>query len=334
MKPVVSIIVPIYNTSRYLRECLDSIISQSFENWECILINDGSTDNSQSIIDEYCTKDSRFIPVQKANEQSIDKARRYGIKYSTTEWLIMIDSDDAIEPHFIEKLISRQHSTKADLVTCCMIGCMKELEGIAYSVPEKDFDYNRVLTGYEACLMTIGEWKIPGIGCIHRKTLWKNIPVGGIGNADEISSRYIILNASKVAFTDALYYYRSNDGTSAQVSFRMFNRAKVDKDIEDFGYNNYPDQIGALKKLTHNRLFNLIYLCADAQINNNAFTEDQNQQIKKLLSDTYCTLRRKQIIRYFPSHAWMTLLPYPLFKRLAYRYVTYKRSHGGKFFYR
>lgn len=334
MKPVVSIIVPIYNSSLYLRECLDSIVSQSFDNWECILVNDGSTDDSQSIIDEYCAKDSRFIPVQKENEQSIDKARRYGIKYANTDWLLQIDSDDAIEPNLVEKLISRQHTSKAEIVTCCMIGCVKELEGVAYSVPGKDFDYRRVVTGREACLMTLGNWQIPGQGNLYHKRLLDAVPEGGIGNADELTSRYIFFNASKVAFTDALYYYRSNDGTSAQVSFRMFNRAKVDKDIEGFGYNYYPNQTDVLKKLIHNRLFNLIYLCADAQINDRVFTKEQNQQIKKILLDSYHTLRRREIVKYLPSHAWMTLLPYSLFKRLAYRYVTYKRSHGGNYFYR
>lgn len=334
MKPVVSIIVPIYNSSLYLRECLDSIVSQSFDNWECILVNDGSTDDSQSIIDEYCAKDSRFISVQKENEQSIDKARRYGIKYANTDWLLQIDSDDAIEPNLVEKLISRQHTSNAEIVTCCMIGCVKELEGVAYSVPGKGFDYNRVVTGREACLMTLGNWQIPGQGNLYHKRLLDAVPEGGIGNADELTSRYIFFNASTVAFTNALYYYRSNDGTSAQVSFRMFNRAKVDKDIEDFGYTNYPNQTEVLKKLTHNRLFNLIYLCADAQISKSTFSKEQNRQIRAMLSGSYCSLQRKQIIRYFPSHAWMTLLPYPLFKRLAYCYVTYKRSHGSKFFYR
>ena len=82
MKLVISIIIPVYNASKYLGRCLDSLTNQTYTTWECILIDDGSTDDSGRICDEYAEKDSRFSVIHKAN-QGVSIARNAGIHEST-----------------------------------------------------------------------------------------------------------------------------------------------------------------------------------------------------------------------------------------------------------
>ena len=103
MKPKISIIVPIYNVERYIRECLDSIIRQTFSDWECLLIDDGSPDNSGAVCDEYAKIDGRFRVFHKPNG-GVSSARNYGIEKAQGEWVTFIDSDDFISPTFLEGL--------------------------------------------------------------------------------------------------------------------------------------------------------------------------------------------------------------------------------------
>lgn len=93
--PKISIIVPVYNTEQYLPQCIDSILAQTFTDFELILVNDGSTDNSSKICDEYAEKDSRIVVVHKENEGA-NAARRDGVKVANGEWITFVDSDDTL----------------------------------------------------------------------------------------------------------------------------------------------------------------------------------------------------------------------------------------------
>lgn len=97
----VSIIIPIYNVEKYLRRCLDSVLNQTFTDWEAICVNDGSPDNSMEIIKEYAAKDSRFKIVDKKNG-GLSDARNAGMKVATGEYILYLDSDDFIHPQTLE----------------------------------------------------------------------------------------------------------------------------------------------------------------------------------------------------------------------------------------
>ena len=99
MNPEISIIVPIYNTENYLRRCIDSILTQSFENFELILVNDGSTDNSRKIIDEYKSKDKRIKVILKENGGQ-GSARNRGINMAKGKYIMFCDSDDFVEENW------------------------------------------------------------------------------------------------------------------------------------------------------------------------------------------------------------------------------------------
>lgn len=112
----ISVIIPIYNTEKYLRRCLDSIVDQTYADWEAICVNDGSTDSSLSILQEYADRDARFKIIDKPNGGQSD-ARNAGLDAATGEFINFVDSDDLIHPQTFEiatALAQREHS---DIVT-------------------------------------------------------------------------------------------------------------------------------------------------------------------------------------------------------------------------
>ena len=115
--PKVSVIIPVYNTENYLRQCLDSLVNQTLQEIEIICVNDGSTDNSLKILYEYEKKDSRFHIISQKN-QGPGAARNIGLHRALGKHLIFLDSDDWFESDFLKKMISRAEKTNADVVIC------------------------------------------------------------------------------------------------------------------------------------------------------------------------------------------------------------------------
>ena len=115
--PAVSIIVPVYNTERFLNRCIDSVLAQTYSDWELLLVDDGSTDSSGSICDEYATQDSRIRVFHKENG-GVSSARNLGLDYARGEWITFVDSDDYIAPDMIEKLYETQKRNNADITVC------------------------------------------------------------------------------------------------------------------------------------------------------------------------------------------------------------------------
>ena len=116
--PKVTIIIPIYNAEEYIKKCLDSIIDQTFKSLQVILVNDGSTDSSEQIIDKYIAKyPNVFEKINKENGGQAT-ARNMGIKYAKGEYVIFIDSDDYIDPTMIEELYNEAYKNNADIAVC------------------------------------------------------------------------------------------------------------------------------------------------------------------------------------------------------------------------
>lgn len=115
--PKISIISPVYNAERYIVKCLDSILVQTFQDWELILIDDGSLDGSGIICDEYAAKDSRIVVVHKMNG-GVSAARQTGLDIATGEYVIHIDPDDWVESTMLQELYEKADAEEADVVIC------------------------------------------------------------------------------------------------------------------------------------------------------------------------------------------------------------------------
>lgn len=137
--PKISILIPIYNVERYLKECLDSILNQSFHEFEAICINDGSTDGSRDIIQDYLDKDCRFKVIDKENSGYGSSMNR-GLNTATGDYIAILESDDFYEPEALQKLYSAAVAANADVA--------KADFNLYWSEPEKKYErFNWVREG-------------------------------------------------------------------------------------------------------------------------------------------------------------------------------------------
>ena len=135
---MISVIVPVYNVEEYIEECLDSIKNQTFTDFEVILVNDGSTDNSQAICELYCDQDSRFCLINQENKgQSI--ARNRGVAESKGKFIVFIDSDDIVSVDLLNQLINYM-SDEIDIVECDKTEDIQYLNEQGEDSQVKEFD--------------------------------------------------------------------------------------------------------------------------------------------------------------------------------------------------
>lgn len=117
MEPKISVIVPTYNNAPWLPRCLDSILAQSYQNLEIIVVDDGSVDDTAAVLQEYTGKDSRIYPIRKTNG-GVTSARLRGVAEATGDWIGFVDGDDTIEPQMYERLMENARNFDADISHC------------------------------------------------------------------------------------------------------------------------------------------------------------------------------------------------------------------------
>ena len=167
----VSIIVPVYNVERYIRQCIDSILTQTFTDFELLLIDDGSPDECPIICDEYAEKDDRIRVIHKPNG-GISSTRNRGIDEACGKWLIFLDSDDAwANPNCLQKLYSYTKKLNLDLVRFEYQAVNEQLEPIEPRSYDKSNIEGRVINNYELVYFGIsGEW-FPWLYMIRKETI-------------------------------------------------------------------------------------------------------------------------------------------------------------------
>ena len=115
--PKVSIIVPVYKAEKYLHQCIDSILYQTFSDWECILVDDGSPDRSGAICDEYAQKDDRIRVIHKENG-GVSSARNVALEKIAGKWLTFVDSDDCLYPNALQRWVEVAEQNNLDMIQC------------------------------------------------------------------------------------------------------------------------------------------------------------------------------------------------------------------------
>ena len=212
VEPKISVVMPVYNTEKYLRRSIESVINQDMKEWELVITNNGSTDSSDSIIDEYVKMDSRIRKFVIPHADYPKTARDYCICQAVTNWIVALDSDDCIETNCLSTMYQRALETNADLIIQEM--CLVDTAGnIIHKVPDyQAFDKNTVIRGAEdAVRLTLNGWKIGANGALIKKSLYTNLSTLATGDferyTDEYDTRIHLYNASKVAFCDCKYYY-------------------------------------------------------------------------------------------------------------------------------
>ena len=218
---ILSIIVPIYNVEKYLRNCIDSILNQTFEEFELILVNDGSPDSSLEICREYEKKDKRIIVVDKENG-GLSDARNVGIDIAKGKYIGFVDSDDWVEENMYETLVYILEKYNADIAQCEYIRAENEniQKKEESKITERCFDRELALDNLynELTVSTVVAWNK-----IYKRELFYNIryPKGKL-HEDEFTTYKLIDRANKIAYINKkLYYYRDTPNSIVNSEYNI-----------------------------------------------------------------------------------------------------------------
>ncbi len=238
---LVSVIIPVFNVEAYLREALDSVINQTYENLEIIVIDDGSTDRSGIICDEYALKDCRIRIIHQDN-RGLSAARNVGLDIMKGDFVVFLDSDDAYLPEYVSTLVKNQIQEDADIVICRYTS-HKELSKLN--------TYSKHVLGPTTGLCTLNrtealralirnEINTSVWNKIYRSELWDDLrfPEGHV--YEDIDTTYLVMNhVRKITIIEStLYLHRQRPGSITQsnswtnLSDMILSYSHLDKFVE------------------------------------------------------------------------------------------------------
>ena len=223
----VSIIVPVYNTEKYLHQCIDSILAQTYTDLEIILVDDGSPDNSGEICDEYAAKDAR-VRVFHIENGGVSNARNYGLDRISGECVMFVDSDDLVKPDYCRIMVDAMQKTDARIVTCL------HMSGKTHSVEEFDWlktkdvpyqtislDTYRYTNKYAHSIIWGGLYRADLIGNLR---FTQDLFVG----EDTLFFAQLLKKARQLTFVEEeLYYYRYLDTSLAHAQYNARQSTEI-----------------------------------------------------------------------------------------------------------
>lgn len=249
----IGVIVPVYNAERYLKRCIESILRQSFKDFELILIDDGSIDASGKICDEYAEK-NKSVRVIHSTHKGVAAIRNRGLDENRSEYIVFVDSDDYIDRNYLKTLYQTMIRNKADLVISCgkilAEGGEKAegLDSVAGKIEEHIASKGEIFKRMFADRQTIAfVW-----GKLYHRNIFQSVhfPDGDIYEDIKVIDK-IIENSHRIVYTSYTGYYyvqTSNSITRGNVSLKHMVLLKNGQYLLDFINQNYPDIRNEAKK--------------------------------------------------------------------------------------
>ena len=238
--PRLSIIVPIYNVEKYLSRCIESILNQTFKDFELILVNDGSTDNCKEICEKYKRMDSRIIVANKKNG-GLSSARNLGIDISKGDYIGFVDSDDFIDVHMYEILLNTINAYDSDIVICDYYKVneydIKKYEKMKSNNKDINVENINNIDAIER-IITRDIKIVVAWNKIYKRSLFDNLRYKeGVICEDEFLAHRIFYKCNKVSIINQkLYYYIQRKGSiiNSPFSSKDFDKIYAIKDRVDF----------------------------------------------------------------------------------------------------
>ena len=217
MQDKISVIIPVFKVEEYLDECVESVITQTYNNLEIILVDDGSPDNCPDICDEWAKKDNRIKVIHKQNG-GLSDARNAGLDIVSGEYIVFVDSDDYIMPDMVEKLYTAIIREKADIAACGIITCEGEKRN-AWGYQ------NLVATSERIYELLYDEAKYPVAACnkMYRRQCWQSLRFPVDKTCEDAFTTYQLIHQAQriVMIPEALYCYRIRPGSIMTSSFSL-----------------------------------------------------------------------------------------------------------------
>ncbi len=282
----ISVIIPIFNSSKTLKRTLDSVINQSYRNLEIILVNDGSTDDSLKICQEYATKDNRIRIVNKTN-QGVGKARNSGIDIATGDFISFVDSDDTMDKEFYSQLIATQIVTGADIVESgAKVILGKDNEIYPYEKKEKlnIFHNHDYMKNYLNFSLNVSVW-----GKIYKRELIGDLRFPDLNINEDFVFLWEVVKRTNL-FCENLninyHYYLDKEKSLSKAPFNQNNMSMISHidDVVNDVESIYPD----LNKVARNHynaclLHTLVlyYLYVQSEDCKNLYLEERKELLER-----------------------------------------------------
>ncbi|MBQ7759550.1 MAG: glycosyltransferase family 2 protein [Acidaminococcaceae bacterium] len=319
----VSIIVPVYNVELYLEKCILSLINQTYKNIEIILIDDGSTDKSGKICDEYCQRDNR-IKVFHNKNNGVSHARNYGINNSCGDYIAFVDSDDYVDKKYVERLIGGIETEEYDLVVCRYF----TIDYVRRKTIEHNINgtlTNKFYDDYSKIVNFIGGpvFKIYKSSIIKHNKL--NFPENMSYSEDRVFNNKFFRYVNKYKFIDeALYYYSSRDNNSLSKIRNEKNYVSALYELYDLKKFLDSKNIKERELILGDSIVNTM-LNFSGYLVSNGYEEfrDNIKRFKELMPHkrfNFATKKKNRIF-YLLKKEWLVFL----YIYLSYRYVRYKK---------
>lgn len=280
MENKVSIIIPVYNVEKYLEQCVNSILAQTYKNLEIILVDDGSPDNCPQICDDFAAKDQRIKVIHKKNG-GLSSARNAGLDVATGEYVMFIDSDDFIDNNTVEELLAVKENCNADIVCYGMYHKHNDnISIIKNTVSKNNIEIYDNFTALRRLLMRT-------IDCSSCNKLYSKEIIGdsrfkeGRNNEDNPFLFELYQKHANIAYTNKVYYYYRH--TQGSIS-KTFNDRSFDiiKNIEDIEKEIETKKLNLNKefKFYKTNIFIIIALAIQSSNNKKKYIIQYNELLK------------------------------------------------------
>lgn len=239
MTPQIEVIVRVYNAKIYLSKCIRSIQKQTFDNWHLILVDDGSTDGSSEICDNFAAGDSRITVIHQENRGLIG-ARKTGIANASCEFIVFVDADDLAEPEMLQKLLDTQERYSADIV-CCGCKTLSRRGWIKHGKYEKHDPVTVTSGKEETARMAASIGSVQMWGKLFRRTVFEKaqeiletLPNVFFGEDSMINAAVFSEADTVVKIPDKLYDYRIGGGSAGSSARTMYELSELYRWRRDF----------------------------------------------------------------------------------------------------
>ena len=212
--PLLSVVIPVYHVENYIRQCLDSVLAQTYTNMEIIIVDDGGKDGSLAICQEYARIDERIRIISQENG-GLSKARNVGVEYSTANYVTFIDSDDFIHPKMFETMMKLMQENGVDIVSCG--STRKEIEPELGSGDITTFDHDTLVS------IGLRDQYVSAWGKVYKRHVLETVPFPEGRVFEDLGTLYKIFHESNgmVHVDYAFYHYIKRPNSITQTSFRV-----------------------------------------------------------------------------------------------------------------
>lgn len=243
MKPPISLVIPVYNVEKYLNKCVDSALAQTYQNFEIILIDDGSTDNSGNICDEYAAKDNRITVYHKTNG-GLSSARNFGVQHANGNLIAFLDSDDYVSDIYLEYMYELMEKYDADMVRTCYVMSYSDRSANPPKLEWKEMVFDTVEALKQICYTSLS-----AVASLYKKEIVLRHPYPEGRLYEDMATTYrIVGECQRIVFSDRPTYFYVQRNSS--IMHRKIDRKNYDifwaaQEQLKYIQENYPSAVTA-----------------------------------------------------------------------------------------